>query len=160
MLTVRFLSVGTLKEDYLRRACAEYVKRLSGFCRVEQVEIRETRLPESPSAAEIASALQNEGKALLAAAGGKSYKIALCVEGQQFSSEDLADKLDSIALSGMSTVCFLIGSSHGLSGEVKEAANLRLSFSKLTFPHQLMRVMLYEAVYRCLNISKGTAYHK
>ncbi len=160
MLTVRFLSVGSLKEAYLKRACEEYAKRLSGFCRVEQVEIKETRLPDHPTSGEIAAALRTEGKALLTAAGERSYKIALCVEGTQFSSEELSRKLETVVAGGASVISFFIGSSYGLSPEVKSNADLCLSFSKLTFPHQLMRVLLYETVYRCMNIQKGTSYHK
>lgn len=160
VLTIRFLSVGSLKESYLRRACEEYAKRLSGFCRVEQVEIKETKLPDHPTPAEITNALRSEGKALLAAAGERSYKIALCVEGTQLSSEELARRLDTAASGGASIISFFIGSSYGLSPEVKSSANLCLSFSRLTFPHQLMRVLLYETVYRCMNIQKGTPYHK
>ena len=159
MLTLKFISVGTLKEGYLREACAEYIKRLSGFAKVEQVNVKEARLSDSPSDAEIASALSSEAKEILQAAGERSYKVALCIEGKQFSSEVLAQKLDSVTQTH-AEICFIIGSSFGLAPEVKQAADLRLSFSELTFPHQLMRVMLLEAVYRCMNITKGTKYHK
>ncbi len=106
MLTVRFLSVGSLKEAYLKRACEEYAKRLSGFCRVEQVEIKETRLPDHPTSGEIAAALRTEGKALLTAAGERSYKIALCVKGTQFSSEELSRKLETVVAGGASVISF------------------------------------------------------
>ncbi len=159
MATIRFITVGTLKEEYLRDAVKEYTKRLSGFCKVEEVNLKEYKLPEDPSEGEIKKALCEEAKAILAAMPDRAYKIALCVEGKQFSSEELAEKLDK-AFSAANELCFVIGSSHGLDDSVKNAADLRLSVSKMTFPHQLMRLLLLEGVYRCMNILKGTKYHK
>lgn len=159
MATIKFITVGTLKEDYLREAVKEYEKRLSGFCNVEQVNLKEAKLPNDPSEGEIKRALSEEAKAILSAMPERSYKIAMCVEGKQFSSEELAAKLEN-AFSSSNEICFVIGSSHGLDDSVKNAANLRLSVSKMTFPHQLMRVLLLEGVYRCMNIIKGTKYHK
>ena len=159
MLTVRIIAVGSLKEAYLREAVAEYRKRLGGFCRVEEVSIKESRLPDNPSAQEIASALHEEGRQILSAMPPRAYRIAMCVEGKQLSSEQLAKKLETASQTA-SEVDFVIGSSFGLSDEVKAAADLRLSVSALTFPHQLMRVILYEAVYRAMNIQRGTRYHK
>ena len=157
--TVRFITVGNLKESYLREAAAEYKKRLSGMCRVEEVELKEVKLPDDPSGSEIQKALSEEAKAILAAIPPRSYPIALCVEGKQMSSPDLSKKLEAVT-SECGTLCFIIGSSHGLAPEVKAAAKMRLSVSELTFPHQLMRVILYEAVYRCYQIAKGSRYHK
>ena len=159
MATIKFITVGTLKEDYLRDAVKEYEKRLSGFCRVEQINLKEAKLPNDPSDGDIKKALAEEAKAILAAMPDRSYKIAMCVEGKQFSSEELASKIES-AFSASSELCFVIGSSHGLDDSVKNAADLRLSVSKMTFPHQLMRILLLEGVYRCMNIIKGTKYHK
>ena len=159
MLTVRFITVGTLKEAYLKEAVAEYQKRLSGFCKVEEVNLKESRLSDRPSEAEIKAALEAEGKAILDSIPSRAYAIALCVEGQQFSSPNLAKKLEKICDTA-SDICFVIGSSYGLAPEVKKACQLCLSVSELTFPHQLMRVILYETVYRCFNILKGTQYHK
>lgn len=159
MATLKFITIGTLKEKYLSDAVAEYEKRLSGFCKIENVNLKEAKLPSDPSDSEIKRALDEEAKLILSHAGERSYKIALCVEGKQFSSEELADKLER-AFSVSNEICFIIGSSHGLSDTVKAAADLRLSVSKLTFPHQLMRVILAESVYRCMNIIKGTKYHK
>ncbi len=156
---VRFITVGSLKESYLREAAAEYKKRLSGMCRVEEIELKEVRLPEDPSDPEIKRALSEEAKAILAAIPPRSYPVALCVEGKQLSSPDLSRKLEAVTAE-CGTLCFIIGSSHGLAPEVKAAAAMRLSVSELTFPHQLMRVILYEAVYRCYQIAKGTKYHK
>ena len=159
MLNVTFITVGTLKEDYLRSALGEYTKRMSAFCRPNIVELKEVKLPDSPSKGEIESALSAEGERILAAIPARAYKVALCVEGKQLSSEELADAIDAAAMEH-SDICFIIGSSHGLSPEVKSACHFRLSVSKLTFPHQLMRVILAEAVYRAFNIIKGTKYHK
>ncbi len=159
MATIRMITVGSLKEDYLRAAAAEYEKRISGFCRTESVNIKEAKLPADPSEGDIRRALTEESKQILAAMPDRAYKIALCVEGKQFSSEELSAKIES-AFSSANEICFVIGSSHGLSDEVKNAADLKLSVSKLTFPHQLMRVLLFESIYRCLNIIKGTKYHK
>lgn len=159
MATIKFITVGTLKEAYLQDAVKEYEKRLSGFCHVEQINLKEAKLPQDPSDGEIRRALAEEAKAILAAMPERSYKIAMCVEGKQFSSEELAAKIET-AFSSANELCFVIGSSHGLDDSVKSAADLRLSVSKMTFPHQLMRVLLLEGVYRCMNIIKGTKYHK
>lgn len=159
MLSFRIVCVGNLKESYLREAIAEYEKRLSAFCSYSIAELKEYKLPENPSSAEIAKALDEEADRILKAALPKSYKIALCVEGKQFSSEKLAERLSSIEQTH-GALTLIIGSSHGLSDKVKSASDLRLSISELTFPHQLVRVMLMEIFYRCFNILKGTKYHK
>ena len=159
MLGVKIITVGSLKEAYLRDAVAEYEKRLGGFCKLTSVTLKEEKLSESPSRSEIDTALRREAERILAEVPRRAYKIALCVEGKQMSSEELADKLDEISASH-GELCLIIGSSHGLDASVKSACDHRLSFSRLTFPHQLMRVILLEALYRGLNISKGTKYHK
>ena len=159
MATIRFITVGTLKEDYLRDAVREYEKRLSGYCKVEQINLKEAKLPNDPSDSDVKKALAEEARAILSAMPERSYKIAMCVEGKQFSSEELAEKIER-AFSLSNELCFVIGSSHGLDDSVKNAADLKLSVSKMTFPHQLMRVILLEGVYRCMNIIKGTKYHK
>lgn len=159
MLNIKLITVGNLKEKYLREAEAEYVKRLGAFCKFESVQIKETKTPDNPSLNEIEAALLSEGKQILSAMGQRAYKIALCVEGKQTSSEGLAELIDK-ASSLHSEICLVIGSSHGLHESVKKACDYRLSVSQLTFPHQLMRVILLEAIYRALNIIKGTKYHK
>lgn len=159
MISVKLITVGNLKEAYLRDAAAEYQKRLGGFCKFTLVELKEEKLPDTPSEKEIANTLSKEAEKILAEMPKRAYKIALCVEGKQMSSEELADKLDSIS-STHGELCLVIGSSHGLDDSVKNACDYRLSVSKLTFPHQLMRVLLIEAVYRCMSITKGTKYHK
>ena len=159
MLSLKIICVGTLKESYFRDAVAEYSKRLSAFCKLSVVQLKEARVPDSPSEKEIAMALDDEAKSILAEMSPRAYKIAMCVEGKQLSSEKLAEKLASVQ-ADHSEVCFVIGSSHGLSDKVKTACDMRLSFSELTFPHQLLRVILLEAVYRSFNINAGTKYHK
>ena len=160
MLNIRFLTTGSLKESYWRDALNEYSKRLGGLCRFTCTEFKEVRLSDNPSQAEIDAALETEGERILAEFSPRAYKIALCVEGKQLSSEELADKIEQAQISGKSEIVFIIGSSYGLSDGVKRRADFRLSVSKLTFPHRLLRVMLYEAVYRSVSILNGSKYHK
>lgn len=159
MRNVRIIAVGNIKENYLRDACKEYEKRLGGFCRIEICELREARLPEDPSPGEIAAALSEEADNILANVPPRAYVVALCVEGREYSSVELAQKLDATAQTH-SSLCFIIGSSYGLDERVKRAADLRLSLSQLTFPHRLFRVMLLETVYRSMTIISGKKYHK
>ena len=159
MIHLTVITVGNLKESYWRDALAEYEKRLAAFCKPEILQLKEARVSENPSATEISAALSDEGKRILAAIPAGAYKIALCVEGEQFSSEALAARLER-ATSESGKICLIIGSSHGLFPEVKAACDLRLSVSKLTFPHQMMRVLLLEVLYRSFSIIKGTKYHK
>ncbi len=159
MLTFRILTVGTLKEGYWRDAIAEYKKRLSAFCRVEEINLKESRVPENPSQGEITVALNAEGQMMQPYLTPRVYKIALCVEGKQFTSEELAACMENIS-TRTGEIVLVIGSSHGISPEIKRMCDLKLSFSALTFPHQMARVMLYEVLYRSMNILKGTKYHK
>ena len=162
MLNVNIITVGKLKEGYLRDASAEYSKRLSAFCRLNIVELAESRLPDDPSDKEITAALSNEGKAILQLLSGKNcYSIAMCIEGKQLPSVKFAEKLQSVsAYEGKSTVNIVIGSSFGIAPEVKSLADMRLSMSEMTFPHQLARVMLLEQLYRAFQINAGGKYHK
>ena len=157
-MQIQLVTVGTLKEKWLREAFAEYEKRLGRYCKFSVTELNESRLPESPSEAEIAAALLNESRAIMQACKGKI--VAMCIEGKQMSSEELSRKLDSCSVSGYSTVNFIIGSSFGISKDIKSRADLRLSMSEMTFPHQLARVMLIEQIYRAFQISAHTKYHK
>ena len=154
MIRINLITVGKLKEKYWRDAAAEYSKRLGAFCKLEIVELNESRLSDNPSEKEIAAALENEAKAM------KGYTIAMCIEGKQLSSEKLSKKLSECGLNGFSTVNFIIGSSFGIAPEIKAKADLRLSMSEMTFPHQLARIMLLEQVYRAFQISANTRYHK
>ena len=157
-MQIHLITVGRLKEQWLRDAYAEYEKRLSRYCRLTLTELPEARLSESPADAEIAAALSQEGKAILNACRGKI--IAMCIEGKLRSSEEFAAMLDQTALSGDSTVSFVIGSSFGLAPEVKNRADLRFSMSPMTFTHQIARVLLMEQLYRAFQISTGGKYHK
>lgn len=159
MLHIRLIVTGNLKEAYWREAVAEYEKRLGAYAKVEIVELKEWRLPDAPTAAEIDAALEKEATAILAAIPPRSFTVALCVEGRQFSSEELAAQLETV-MQQSGNLCLIIGSSHGLAPRVKSAAALKLSVSKLTFPHQMMRVLLLETVYRSLSILYGSKYHK
>ena len=159
MINVKLIALGNLKEGYLREAFSEYSKRLGGLCRFELIELKEYKLPDSPSDGEIDAALSDEAKRILPLLPPRAYKIALCVEGKQLSSEAFAKKIESVAASH-GEIIFVIGSSHGLSDKVKSACDARMSISEMTFPHQLMRVIMAEAIYRALNIIKGTKYHK
>ncbi len=159
MIQLTVITVGNLKEGYWREAVAEYEKRLNAFCKPTLIQLKEAKLPDNPSNAEIEAALDDEGKRILAAMPPRSYRIALCVEGKQFSSEELAAQIDT-AVAECGSICLVIGSSHGLAPEVKQACRLRLSVSKLTFPHQMMRVLLLEVLYRSFSILKGSKYHK
>ena len=158
MLTVNIICVGKLKEEYLRKAQSEYLKRLSSFCRGRVIEIPEFRLPDSPSAAEIEKGLISEGKALQAKCRG--FSVALCIEGEEIDSPSLAKKLNYLATRGESELSFLIGGSYGLSDQIKRQSNMRLSMSPMTFPHQLARIMLLEQIYRAFSINGNGKYHK
>lgn len=159
MLNVKIYVTGTLKEQYYKDAIAEYRKRLSAYCKFEIVEYKEYKLPENPSAKQIEGALCAEGEKILADISPRAYKIAMCVEGKQLSSEEFAEKLDGIA-STHGEVALIIGSSFGLSEELKRACDFRMSVSKMTLTHQMMRVWLVEILYRCLSITHGGKYHK
>ena len=159
MTQITIITIGSIKEDYLKDAIGEYKKRLSQFARVDEVNIKEELIKNEDSASEIARALDAEADKILAAVPKYSYKIALCIEGKQFSSEELA-KIIGEANDTSGKITLIIGSSHGLSDRVKSTASLKLSYSKLTFPHQLMRVILFESLYRSFTILAGKKYHK
>ncbi len=159
MLNVKIYVTGTLKEQYYKDAIAEYKKRLNAYCKLEIIEYKEFKLPDEPSQKQIEQALVVEGQKILADISPRAYKIAMCVEGKQLSSEEFAEKLDSIA-STHGEVAIIIGSSFGLSDEVKRACDFRMSVSKMTLTHQMLRVWLVEILYRCLSIIHGGKYHK
>lgn len=160
MMKVTIIAVGKLKEAYLRDACAEYTKRLSAYAKVNVIEINEYRCSDNPSPAEIATVLEQEGKAIAARIPKGSYVIPLCIEGKQLSSEEFSQKLESVALTGTSELTFIIGGSFGIDEAVKQLGGLRLSFGKITLPHQLMRVVLLEQIYRAFSIANHSKYHK
>ena len=158
-MILQIITVGTLKESYLKDALAEYKKRLSQYARVEEVSIAESRIANEDDKSEIARAFSTEGDKILAAMPKDAYKIALCVEGREYDSPALAD-LISRGGDKSGKISLVIGSSYGLDEKVKAACDARLSLSKLTFPHQLMRVILCEALYRSFTIIAGKRYHK
>lgn len=158
MLNVKVITVGKLKEKYLRDACDEYLKRLKRFGNVVVTELDESRLSDNPSEKEIENALNTEAESILKHAAG--YVVPMCIEGKQLSSVKLAEKMADIPVHGQSTVTFIIGSSFGLSDKVKQKADFKLSMSEMTFPHQLARVMLLEQIYRAFQINNGGKYHK
>lgn len=160
MQKVTVLCVGKLKEAFYADACAEYQKRLARHCKLDLVELPEQRLPENPSEAEIAGALDREADAILEKLPRGGAVVALCIEGKALSSDALAEALAQYADRGVSQVTFLIGGSFGLAERVKKAAGLRLSMSPMTFPHHLARVMLLEQIYRAFQIQAGAKYHK
>lgn len=160
MIKVTIIAVGRLKEKYLRDAVDEYLKRLSAFSKVNIVEIAEERCSESPSETEIRQVTQKEGQRIISKIPKGSYIVPLCIEGTEMSSEDFSKKLENVSVNGFGEITFIIGGSFGLSDEVKVLGNCKLSFGKLTLPHQLMRVVLLEQVYRAFSISANTKYHK
>ena len=142
------------------RFCYEYVKRLSAYTKTEIVEIEPVRLPDNPAAAEIEKALDCEAEQIFKKIPDGALVAALCIEGKQYSSEEFHNVLNSRIMNGASNLVFIIGSSYGLSDKIKSRADIKLSFSKMTFPHQLFRVMLLEQIYRSFKIGEGSKYHK
>ena len=159
-MNIRIIAVGKLKEKYWRDAVSEYVKRLGAYCSIEITEVRESRLPANPSAADEAAVKVAEGEDILRYISKGDYVITLEIKGKKLSSEQLADKMESLALGGKSNVAFVIGGSLGLSPEVSRRADFKLSFSDMTFPHQMMRVILLEQIYRSFKINRNETYHK
>lgn len=160
MQRVTVLCVGKLKEKFYLEAAAEYVKRLQRFCKLELVELPESRLPESPSPAEVQRALAAEAVAIRERLPRGGAVIALCIEGKPCSSVELSRRMEELAVAGKTQLTFLIGGSVGLDEGLKRQADWRLSMSPMTFPHHLARVMLLEQIYRAFKIREGSSYHK
>ena len=159
MANITIISVGTLKESYLRDAVNEYSKRLSQYARLEEINIKEERISNEDESSEVRRALDAEGERILASIPKGAAKIAMCVEGKQYDSPALAALIGKMC-DERGKIALIIGSSHGLSDNVKRECDARLSISALTFPHQLMRVVLLEALYRSFTILAGKKYHK
>ncbi|MGG0717543.1 23S rRNA (pseudouridine(1915)-N(3))-methyltransferase RlmH [Robertmurraya massiliosenegalensis] len=159
-MNISIITVGKLKEKYLKQGIDEYLKRLSSYAKVEVIEVADEKAPEELSTTEMIQVKNKEGDRILAKIHPDTYVIALAIEGKQKSSEELADTLDKLATYGKSKIAFVIGGSLGLSQEVLQRADEKLSFSKMTFPHQLMRLILVEQVYRAYRINRGEPYHK
>ncbi|MBR2528175.1 MAG: 23S rRNA (pseudouridine(1915)-N(3))-methyltransferase RlmH [Blautia sp.] len=160
MVSIRILSVGKIKEKYLKDAIAEYAKRLGRYCRLDFVQVPDEKTPDEASPAEEELILTLEGKRLLKLIREKDYCIALAIQGEALASTELAQRLDRLLAAGKSSLVFVIGGSLGLSREVLSRADWKLSFSRLTFPHQLMQVILLEQIYRSFRILSGEPYHK
>lgn len=159
-MNITVICIGKLKERYWTEAAAEYSKRLRSYCSLSIVELAEKRLPDKPSKAQEQEVIRAEGESILKHIKNGAYVIALEINGKNLSSEGLAEKLGLLALDGKSDVVFLIGGSLGLSQEVLARSDFGLSFSKMTFPHQMMRVILLEQIYRSFKINRNEAYHK
>ncbi|MBQ4233760.1 MAG: 23S rRNA (pseudouridine(1915)-N(3))-methyltransferase RlmH [Firmicutes bacterium] len=161
-MNIEIICTGKLKERYWQDAAAEYSKRLSRFCKLAVTELPESRLPDKAGPAEEQQVIENESRAVLKKLESmpQSFVIALAVNGKPLSSEQLAEKIGELGLSGKSRVVFVIGGSLGLSEELLRACDMRLSFSAMTFPHQMMRVILLEQIYRAFKINAGESYHK
>ncbi len=160
MVNFTVIYVGNIKDKFFADAVAEYEKRIKGFCKLKNIEIKEKRPPDEPNEAQIKAILDAEGEKILSSIPQGAYKIALCVEGKKVTSEALSKMLTELPHKGFSEAVFIIGSSHGLADKVKSACDFRLSVSDMTFPHRLMRVILSEQLYRACTIEAQTGYHK
>ena len=160
MFSITLICMGKLKERFYTEAAAEYAKRLKAYCDFQLIELPECRLPEDPNDAQIAQGLQKEAELIRAKLPKGCFFCVLTPEGTQLSSPALAEKLRQIKLRGISSACFLIGSSFGLDKSIKREADFQLSMSKMTFPHHLARIMVLEQLYRAESIQAGAKYHK
>jgi len=157
---ISIISVGKLKEKYLKMGIEEYMKRLTPYAKVQLIEVNDEKAPESLSEAEMIQVKDREGERILSHVKPDTHVIALAIEGEMWSSEKLASQLDSYATYGKSSIAFIIGGSLGLSQSVLQRSNQHISFSKMTFPHQLVRLILLEQIYRGYRINRGEPYHK
>ena len=163
MLSVNIICIGKLKEKYLTDGCNEYIKRLRAYCDFKLIELSEYKVSDNPSEKEIEICLQKEGEQILKKIPKGSFVIPMCIEGESVSSEDLAKKIKRISdgeIGSYNNLSFIIGGSFGLWNEIKKMANFKLSMSKMTFPHQLARMMLLEQIYRAFSINANSKYHK
>lgn len=159
-MRINIVCVGKIKEKYLKLGIDEFKKRLSKYCKLEIIELEDEKAPENLSDKEILMIKEKEGKKILSKIKDNSYVIALAIDGKNLSSEELAETINKLGVRGVSNITFVIGGSLGLSDEVLSRADYKLSFSKMTFPHQLMRLILLEQVYRAYRINNGEPYHK
>ncbi|PUB10971.1 23S rRNA (pseudouridine(1915)-N(3))-methyltransferase RlmH [Paenisporosarcina sp. OV554] len=159
-MNITIISVGKLKEKYLKMGIEEYTKRLGSYAKIDLIEVADEKAPENLSDADMEIVKKKEGERILAKIGADTYVIALAIEGKMKSSEQLADDLQSLMTYGRSKVAFVIGGSLGLHDDVMKRSDEKLSFSKMTLPHQLMKLVLIEQVYRAFRIIKGEPYHK
>lgn len=161
MIRINIICIGKIKEKYFTDAINEYVKRLTTFCKFSIIELAEEKIRNNnPNQSQIDEVIESEGKKILQKIGQSDYVAAMCIEGKMLSSEELSKTLDNLSVSGKSTVDFIIGGSYGLSNAVKSRADLKLSMSRMTFPHQMARMILSEQIYRAFEISTNGKYHK
>lgn len=158
-MNITVIGVGKIKEKYFTAAVDEYAKRLSRFVKLNIIEVSDEKIPENASEKENEQVRKKEGNRILSKIPQSSYVVALCIEGKELSSTELAEKISSTAMNS-SSITFIIGGSLGLSDEVKKQSSLRLSFGKMTLPHQLMRIVLLEQIYRAFKINNNETYHK
>jgi 23S rRNA (pseudouridine1915-N3)-methyltransferase len=159
-MRIKIISVGKIKEKFYVQAISEYTKRLSAYCKIESLEVSDEKCPEQLSEKEMIQVKEKEGLRILSKIKDQDYVIALAIDGKMLSSEALSKHLNDLGIQGKSDLAFVIGGSLGLSDAVLQRANYKLSFSKMTFPHQLMKVILTEQIYRAFKIMKGEPYHK
>ena len=159
-MKIKIVTVGKLKEKYLKDGIAEYSKRLSRFANLEMIELADEKTPDRASDSENQKILELEGTRILSKIGDRDFVIVLAIEGKSLSSEEFSKQLEQAPINGFSTLTFIIGGSLGLSPQVKKRANLSISFGRLTLPHQLMRLVLVEQIYRAFTIQQGSPYHK
>lgn len=159
-MKIKLVTVGKLKEKYLKDGIAEYSKRISRFAAVEMIELADEKTPDRASDSENEKILNLEGNRILSKIGDREFVVVLAIEGKTLSSEEFSKQLEQASINGYSTLTFVIGGSLGLSPQVKNRANLSLSFGRLTLPHQLMRLVLVEQIYRAFTIQQGSPYHK
>lgn len=159
-MNVRIIGVGKIKEKYIQQGIMEFEKRLKGYCNLEIIEVKDEKSPENLSDKEMEIVKQKEGERILSKIPQNSYVISLEITGKQLSSEDLSKMMEDLMVNGINDITFLIGGSLGLSKEISEKSHFKLSFSKMTFPHQLMRLILLEQIYRGFKIMNGEPYHK
>lgn len=160
MQKVVIISVGRLKEDFFKKAEQEYLKRLNGYCDMSVIEVPQTVLPQNPSDAQVISALEQEAELIINKIPKNSHIVSMCIEGNQLSSEQMAEMIDDNANIGSGVITFIIGGSFGLSDSIKQKSKTKLSMSKMTFPHRMARIMLLEQIYRGYTIIAGSRYHK
>lgn len=158
-MNIKLIAVGKLKEKFFKEAVLEYSKRLSRFGKLEIAELADEKIPDNPSEKQIEMIKEKEGRAILSQLRENTYFIALCIEGKELSSEEFAEKLSSLSMQ-TGHITLAIGGSLGLSDEVKKRADMHLSFGRMTLPHQLMRVVLLEQIYRAFKINANESYHK
>jgi len=159
-MKIKIVTVGKLKEKYLKDGIEEYSKRISRFATVDMIELADEKTPDRASDSENEKILELEGNRIISKIGDREFVIVLAIEGKTLSSEEFSKQLEQASINGYSTLTFVIGGSLGLSPQVKKRANLFLSFGRLTLPHQLMRLVLTEQIYRAFTIQQGSPYHK